>query len=131
MPKLARYIKEQMKAKSVAVVYTNNDFGKGGRDEMVKALAARDIKVVADISSDPGQIDFAGVVLKVKQSDPDVVFAYLTEEEGARALREFKKLGFNKPIVGETTIIGQKVIDLAGDAAEGGRRATTYGEGFR
>jgi branched-chain amino acid transport system substrate-binding protein len=119
MPKLARYLKDQMKAKTVAIMFTNNDFGKGGRDEMVKALAAQGIKVVADISTDPGQVDFSGPVLKVKQSDPDAVFAYLTEEEGARALREFKKQGFTKPIVGETTIIGQKVIELAGDAAEG------------
>jgi branched-chain amino acid transport system substrate-binding protein len=86
---------------------------------MVKALAANDIKAVADLSTDPGQIDFSTVVLKTKQVDPDVVFAYLTEEEGARLLREFKKQGMNKPIVGETTIIGQKVIELAGDAANG------------
>ena len=119
MPKLARYIKNEMKAKTVAVLFTNNDFGKGGRDEMVKALGANDIKVVADLSTDPGQIDFSTVVLKTKQADPDVVFAYLTEEEGARLLRDFKKQGFTKPIVGETTILGQKVIELAGDAAEG------------
>ena len=119
MPKLARYIKDSMKAGSVAMVYTNNDFGKGGRDEMQKALAAQGIKVVADISTDPGQIDMSSAVLQVKQANPDVLFAYLTEEEGARLLRELKKQGFNKPIVGETTIIGQKVIDLAGDAAEG------------
>jgi branched-chain amino acid transport system substrate-binding protein len=119
MPKLARYIKEQMKAKTVAILFTNNDFGKGGRDEMIKALAAKDIKVVGDLSTDPGQIDFSTVVLKTKQIDPDVVFAYLTEEEGARLLREFKKQGMNKPIVGETTIIGQKVIELAGPAADG------------
>jgi branched-chain amino acid transport system substrate-binding protein len=119
MPKLARYVSEQMKAKTIAVVFTNNDFGKGGRDEMVKALAARNVKVVADISTDPGQVDFSGVVLRVKQSDADAVFAYLTEEEGARLLREFKKQGYSKPIIGETTIIGQKVIELAGDASEG------------
>jgi len=119
MPKLARYIKEQMKAGSVAMVYTNNDFGKGGRDEMQKALTAQGIKVVADVSTDPGQVDMSAAVLQVKQANPDVLFAYLTEEEGARLLRELKKQGFSKPIVGETTIIGQKVIDLAGDAAEG------------
>jgi branched-chain amino acid transport system substrate-binding protein len=119
MPKLARYIKDQVKAGSVAMVYTNNDFGKGGRDEMQKALAAQNIKVVADISTDPGQIDMSSVVVQVKQANPDALFAYLTEEEGARLLRELKKQGFNKPIVGETTIIGQKVIELAGDAAEG------------
>jgi branched-chain amino acid transport system substrate-binding protein len=119
MPKLARYLKDQMKAKSVAIMFTNNDFGKGGRDEMVKALGVQGIKVVADISTDPGQVDFSGPALKAKQSDPDALFAYLTEEEGARALRELKKQGFTKPIVGETTIIGQKVIELAGDASDG------------
>jgi branched-chain amino acid transport system substrate-binding protein len=119
MPKLARYIKDQMKAKSIAIAFTNNDFGKGGRDEMVKALATQGIKVVADISTDPGQVDFSGPALKIKQSDADALFAYLTEEEGARLLRELKKQGFDKPIIGETTIIGQKVIELAGPAAEG------------
>ena len=39
--------------------------------------------------------------------------------EGARLLRELKKQGFDKPIIGETTIIGQKVIELAGPAADG------------
>jgi len=119
MPKVARYIKDQLKAGTVAIAFTNNDFGKGGRDEMQKALAAQGIKVVADVSTDPGQIDMSAVVLQIKQANPDVLFAYLTEEEGARLLRELKKQGFNKPIVGETTIIGQKVIELAGDAAEG------------
>ena len=119
MPKVARYIKDQLKAGTVAITFTNNDFGKGGRDEMQKALAAQGIKVVADVSTDPGQIDMSSAVLQIKQANPDVLFAYLTEEEGARLLRELKKQGFNKPIVGETTIIGQKVIELARDAAEG------------
>jgi branched-chain amino acid transport system substrate-binding protein len=119
MPKLARYIKNDLKAKSIAIVFTNNDFGKGGRDEMAKALAVQGIKIVADVSTDPGQVDFSGPALKVKQSDADALFAYLTEEEGARLLKELKKQGFDKPIVGETTIIGQKVIELAGPAAEG------------
>src|SRR5438552_13697986 len=106
MPKLARYIKDQIKAKSIAIIFTNNDFGKGGRDEMAKALAAQDIKVVADISTDPGQVDFSGPALKIKQSGAEALFDYLTEEEGAGLLRELKKQGFNKPIHGETTIIG-------------------------
>src|SRR5256714_1520544 len=119
MPKLARYIKDTVKAKSVAMVWVNNDFGKGGRDSMSKALEAQGIKVVADISTDPGQVDFSAAVLKVKQSNADAVFVYTNEEESARALREFKKQGYDKPIIGETTLTGQKVIELAGDAANG------------
>jgi branched-chain amino acid transport system substrate-binding protein len=119
MPKLARYIKDTLKAKSVAIIYVNNDFGKGGRDVMVKALEAQGLKVAADISTDPGQVDFSGAVLKAKQSNADALFVYTNEEESARALRELRKQGYDKPIVGETTLTGQKVIELAGDAANG------------
>jgi branched-chain amino acid transport system substrate-binding protein len=119
IPKVARYLKDTVKAKSVAVMWVNNDFGKGGRDAMLKALEAQGIKVAADIPTDSGQVDFSGPVLKTKQSGADALFAYLNEDESARALRELRKQGYDKPIVGETTLTGQKVIDLAGDAANG------------
>ncbi|HEY2928855.1 ABC transporter substrate-binding protein [Piscinibacter sp.] len=119
MPKVARYIASNLKAKSVAVIYVNNDFGKGGRDAFRKAAEAAGVKVLADISTDSGQVDFSAPVLKAKQSNADAVFVYTNEEESARALRELRKQGWSKPIVGETTLTGQKVIDLAGDAANG------------
>ena len=119
MPKLANYIANEVKAKSVAVIFVNNDFGKGGRDAMVKELGARNIKVAADISTESNQADFSAAVLKAKQTNADALFAYLNEEESARLLRELRKQGYDKPILGETTLMGQKVIDLAGDAANG------------
>ena len=119
MPKVARYIASNLKAKTVAVIFVNNDFGKGGRDAFNKASEAAGVKVVADISTDSGQVDFSAPVLKAKQSNADVLFVYTNEEESARALRELRKQGWTKPIVGETTLTGQKVIELAGDAANG------------
>jgi branched-chain amino acid transport system substrate-binding protein len=119
MPKVARYIASNLKAKNVAVMFVNNDFGKGGRDAITKALEANGSKVVADISTDQAQVDFSAPVLKAKQANPDALFVYLNEEESARALRELRKQGWSKPIVGETTLTGQKVIDLAGEAANG------------
>jgi len=119
MPKVARYLKDNVKAKTVAVIWVNNDFGKGGRDVFTKAAEAEGIKVIADISTDPGQLDFSGAVLKAKQANADALFVYTNEEESARALRELRKQGYDRPIVGETTLTGQKVIELAGDAANG------------
>jgi len=75
--------------------------------------------VVADISTDPGQVDFSGAVLKAKQSNADALFVYTNEEEAARALRELRKQGYDKPVIGETVLTSQKVIELAGDAANG------------
>ncbi len=119
MPKVARYLKDTVKAKTVSIIWVNNDFGKGGLDTMKKALDAQGIKVAAEISTDPGQLDFSGAVLKAKQSNADALFIYTNEEESARALRELRKQGYDKPIVGETTLTSQKVIELAGDAANG------------
>jgi branched-chain amino acid transport system substrate-binding protein len=119
MPKVARYIAGNLKAKTVALIYVNNDYGKGGRESLMKALEPLGVKVTADISTDQNQLDFASPVLKAKQADADVVFVYTNEEESARALRELRKQGVTKPIVGETTLVGQKVIELAGEAANG------------
>ncbi len=116
-PKLARFI--NTKAKTLAVIYVNNDFGKGGRDTLTKLLDGTPTKIVADISTDAGQVDFSAAVLKAKQTNADAIFVYTNEEESARALRELRKQGWNKPIIGETTLTGQKVIELAGEAANG------------
>ena len=119
MPKVARYITDTAKLKTLAIIFVNNDFGKGGLDMIKKALDKSSTKVVAEISSDSGQVDFSAAVLKAKQSNADGVFVYSNEEESARILRELKKQGWAKPIIGETTLTGQKVIELAGDAANG------------
>jgi branched-chain amino acid transport system substrate-binding protein len=119
MPKIANYLRDQARAKTLAIVYVNNDFGKGGRNAIMKELEPRGIKVVADLSTEAGQADFAADVLKLKSANADAVFVYLNEEESARFLIEAKKQGLNKPLIGETTLLGQKVIDLAKDAANG------------
>jgi branched-chain amino acid transport system substrate-binding protein len=121
MPKIANYIRDGVKAASVAVLWVNNDFGKGGRDTFVKEMAARNIKVAADIPAESGQVDFAADVVKLKAANADAIFVYLNEEESARFLREAKRQGIKAPLLGETTLLGQKVIDLAQGAAEGVR----------
>ena len=119
MPKIANYIRDTVKAKTVDVIYVNNDFGKGGLDLIKKELETRGIKVPNTISTDPGQLDFSAAVLKAKQSGSDAVFVYSNEEESARALRELRKQGYAKPVIGETVLTSQKVIELAGESANG------------
>ena len=121
MPKLANYLQNEVKAQSVAVIWVNDDFGKGGRDSIMTEMKARGIEAAADNSSEVGQADFASDVIKLKNSGADAIFAYLHEEESARLLKELRKQGVDMPIVGETTLMNQKVIDLAGDAANGVR----------
>jgi branched-chain amino acid transport system substrate-binding protein len=143
MPKIANYIRDGIKATSVAVLWVNNDFGKGGRDNFIREMKSRNIRVVADLSTEAGQADFSADVVRIKGANADAIFVYLNEEESARFLREAKKQGVKASLIGETTLLGQKVIDLAGDAANGVRghvgltvdapipAVTAFGERFK
>jgi branched-chain amino acid transport system substrate-binding protein len=119
MPKVAQYLAEQVRAQSVAAMWVNNDFGKGGRDAIVAELQRRNVRVTADISTEQNQVDFSSAVVRAKNANADALFAYLNEDESARLLRELRRQAYDKPIIGETTLMGQRVIELAGDAANG------------
>jgi branched-chain amino acid transport system substrate-binding protein len=119
MPKIANYIRDEIKAKSIALIWVNNDFGKAGRDQLLKVLKERNIRLAADISTEPGQVDFAADVVKLKSANADAVFVYSNEEECARIMREARKQGLKGPFVGDTTLLSQKTIELAAEAANG------------
>lgn len=119
VPALTPYFTDTLGVKKIAVAWVNNEFGKGGRDVFMKEMETAGIEVVADVPSEQGQADFAADVAKIKDSGAEAAFVYLNEEESARFLKEAKKQGLAIPLVGEVTLTGQKVIDLAGDAADG------------
>ncbi len=75
MPKIANYIHDDLKAKTVALIWVNSDFGKPGRDNFMKEMADRNIKVVADVSTELGQTDFSADVIKIKAANADMIFA--------------------------------------------------------
>jgi branched-chain amino acid transport system substrate-binding protein len=119
MPKIGNYIRDELKAKSIALVWVNNDFGKAGRDQLLRVLKERNIRLAADVSTEPGQVDFAADVVKLKSANADAVFVYSNEEECARIMREARKQGLKGPFVGDTTLLSQKTIELAAEAANG------------
>ena len=53
----------------MAFLWVNNDYGKGGRDVFFKEMARRNIKIVADVSTESGQVDFAADVVKLKAAN--------------------------------------------------------------
>ena len=119
VPALTAYFKDTLGAKKIAVAWVNNEFGKGGHDVFIDQMAKAGIEVVADVPSEQGAADFAADVSKIKTSGAEAAFVYVNEEEAARFLREANKQGLSIPLVGEVTLTGQKVIELAGEAANG------------
>lgn len=119
VPALTAYFTDTLKAKKVGVAWINNEFGKGGRDVFVAEMAKAGIEVTADVASEQAQTDYAADVAKLKQANPEAVFVYMNQEESARFLIEARKQGLTMPLIGEVTLTEAKVVELAGEAAEG------------
>ena len=119
MPRVARYIAEDLKAKTVAVVWVNDDMGKGGHETIAPELEKRGLKVVADLPVEANQASFTPDVVKIRGAKPDAIFVYMHEEENTRFLKEIRKQGGKAPLVGETTLMNAQTVQLAGDAANG------------
>src|SRR5690606_8564087 len=93
VPSLTPYSKDTLGAETVGVAWVNNEFGKGGRDVFVAEMEQAGIEVVADVSSEQGQTDYAADVSRLKESGADAVFVYMNQEESARFLIEAQKQG--------------------------------------
>ena len=119
LPVLANYIRDVAKAKTIVILWENDVAGKGSRDVMYKEATERGIKVLADMPSENNQIDFSADVVKARSYNPDAIYIHLREPDTARFLKEYRRQGVTIPLIGDTTLLSQHVIDLAGDAAEG------------
>jgi branched-chain amino acid transport system substrate-binding protein len=119
MPKLAVYLSERTAIRRVALIYVDNDFGRGGFEALKQAMASGNTRLALAVPTQQGQSGFAEAVSAVRSSGADAVVVYCHEEESARALRELRNQAWRKPIYGESTLVSQKVIELAGAAAEG------------
>jgi branched-chain amino acid transport system substrate-binding protein len=80
------------------VIYQNNDFGKGGRDTMVKnCWKARHENHLRHLHRATAARLFCRRDQVPSRPMPDALFVYVTEEESARVLRELRKQGYEQP----------------------------------
>jgi branched-chain amino acid transport system substrate-binding protein len=119
LPKIGSYLADDLNVSKIAVVWANTEFGKGGYNAFLNVAEANGMEIVADIPTEQAQVDFAADVSLVASSGAEAVFVYLTEEESARFLLEANKQSLGMPMAGDTVLVSQKVIDLAGEAANG------------
>lgn len=118
-PRVARYMVNDLHAKKIAVLWVNDDAGRSTRDSLVQALGKLGAQVVADVPSEPGQVNFTADLLKARRAHADAIFVYLHEEENARFLKEARRQGIKVPLVGDSTLMDAQTIKLAGADANG------------
>jgi len=111
---------KSFKAKRIAILSMDNDYGRelgAGFKQRAERLGATIISYQS--YKFPGEREFRPFLTRVKEANPDLLFACGYYNEGALVTRQAKELGLNVQIVGTEGMDSPKFLELAGPAAEG------------
>jgi branched-chain amino acid transport system substrate-binding protein len=116
----AEFAVKNLKAKKIALIFMDNDFGRS----ISSGFAERAEKLGATILTKqmykfPGEKDFRPFLTRIKEGNPDLIFAAGYYNEAASMVRQSKELGMTSQIMGEEGFDSPKFLEIAGPAAEG------------
>ncbi len=116
----AEFAVKNLKAKKVSLIFMDNDFGRAissGFAERAEKLGTR--VLTKQMYKFPGEKDFRPYLTRIKEGNPDLIFAAGYYNEAASIVRQAKELGVTSKIMGEEGFDSPKFLEIAGPAAEG------------
>ena len=116
---MAKYAIKKLNAKSIAIFFQNDQFGKDQRDGAVAYLATQGMTPVSETNYVPSDVDVSAQAIAMRDAKPDVVLMFNIVKQGALLLKEAKKLGWKPQFMAMNTMGDPILTDLAGDAADG------------
>lgn len=127
---LTQFVAENWKPKTVAILFSNEPYGKACNEVFSKDFEKLGIKVVAQESFMRGSRDFKAQLTTIKAANPDILFIPGYTPETAPAAAQARQLGMNQKILGVYGDMDVVYIELAGKAAEGHVIASEYDEDY-
>jgi branched-chain amino acid transport system substrate-binding protein len=118
----ARMMAEWMKEEGhrrVALIFVNNSWGQGLRDEFLSTFRAGGGEVVAVEAVREGDRDLRAQLTRVRAAHPDALYAITYGREGGALLRQTTELALNLPIYGADVWGSPELIQTAREAANG------------
>jgi branched-chain amino acid transport system substrate-binding protein len=119
---IARWANDQGKWKTYAIMYVNDDYGRGLADVFqtgLKEVGVDEKNVLASEAFMPNDTEFTAQLAKIKGLNPDALFIAGHYKEGALIARQARELALNAQILGTDGIGHPEYIKIAGKAAEG------------
>ena len=127
---LTRYAKDTLKTTKVAILFSNEPYGKGCNELFTKNFTDLGMPVVISESFMVGNRDFSSQLTKIKQQQFDLLFIPGYLQETAPAISQAAKMGIAGASMGVFGDMAPKYIELAGKAAEGHINASEYNEDY-
>jgi branched-chain amino acid transport system substrate-binding protein len=123
---LAKYSKEVLGLKKVAIFYDTNDYAIGLKDAFEAAAKEIGLEVVGTGAYTGDTVGFAPELTKFKELAPDGIFIAGYYEKGGLILSQAQKLGIKAQFMGADGLNNPELINIAKEAAEGFIASTPF-----
>ena len=117
-----------LKKKKLGILFANDDYGRGLRDEMVKAIKALSAELAAEAGFTPNtDKDFSSIITDFKSAGVEAYMLNCNYTEGGLFLGQAKARGVGGvPTVGPDSLLYNEFVTLSQGAAEGAYVLAAY-----
>ncbi|MFO1430417.1 MAG: ABC transporter substrate-binding protein [Candidatus Competibacteraceae bacterium] len=124
---LAKFAKDDMKAKTAAVLYdVASDYNKGIAEVFKESFEKLGGKIVAFETYTTNDKDFSAQLTKIKDAKPDVIFLPNYYSEVPLQVQQAHRQGITVPFLGSDSWGSSELLKLAGNEMEGYYFSTHY-----
>lgn len=115
----ALYIGKTLGIKKVSTITMDNDYGQATMDGFLAAAPKYGIEVLNKYSYSLKDRQFGSIVASVKRDNPDAIYATGYFFTGGPLVSQLRAAGITVPVIGSQAFDSEKLIEIAGPAAEG------------
>lgn len=124
---MAEYVFDELNAKTAAVFHVRDDWGTGLRDTFTKRFKELGGEILFDGSYEPSSKDMRTELLKIKSSNPDIIYMPSFPNSAAIMLQQADELDIDRhKMLGGDGSYDPEVIKVAGTATEGFRLTAVF-----
>lgn len=124
---IAKYIKDYMKEfQTVAILFDNDDYGRGLRDGFSAAAEEIGIEIVASEAYDRDNTDFKAQLTSIKAKNPDLIFISGLYSQAGLIAKQARESGITAQLFGADGVDSPDYLIIAGAAAEGTYLTTPF-----
>ncbi|MDR3590592.1 MAG: ABC transporter substrate-binding protein [Negativicutes bacterium] len=109
---------QKLGAKNVAILYPNNDFGKGLAAVVESQLKKQNVNVTSSQAYLVTDKDFSALLTVIKAQNIDALAVCGTYTDGGLIVKQASEIGLTVPVISGPGFYSPKFIEIAGKASE-------------
>lgn len=116
---VATYAYKILQLKKAAVLFDNDDYGKGLKDNFCEKAKQLGLEVINPIAFDRESTDFRPLLANIMEQTPEIIFISGLYNQGALIVKQARELGITTPFISGEGLFNPGFLKLAGPASEG------------